>query len=145
MSEKEFQPEERDPTEAELRVMLEARELEKELLRKRTSRKFSIILVVFILTLAGVIFCIPGKLGIAESPPLAKPVAAVPLPTPLNPDPTNSDPALVKDLKPFMLQPGQEGDQKENIRFAVELLNFMDAANLKTIIPPKAEEPVKKP
>lgn len=144
MSEGEFQPENRDPSEAELRAMLEERELEKELARQQTSRKFSIILVVFLLTLATAIFCFPGKPVNVGTAPVAKPVIAVPVPTPLNPDPTNSDPALVGDLKPFTIQPGQ-ANQKEDIRFAVELLNFMDAADLKTVIPPKAEEPVKKP
>jgi hypothetical protein len=72
-------------------------------------------------------------------------VLAAPLPTPLNPDPTNSDPAMVEDLKPFTPQPGSKGGNTEDIRFAVQLLNFMDAADLKTIIPPKEAEPAKKP
>ncbi len=145
MSDREFQREKRNLSEAELRSMLEARELEKELARKQTSREFSILLLVFILTLGGLLYFFSDKLADAETPSVEKPKIAVPMPTPLNPDPTNSDPGLVKDLKPFMIQPAQGGDGTEDVRFAVELLNFMDAADLKSVIPRKAEEPAKKP
>ena len=143
MSEMEFQPESNDPSEAELRTMLEEREREKELARKETSRKFSRILVISRVTLAAVIFFYPVK-PVAVAP-IAKAKIAAPLPTPLNPDPTNSDPAMVKDLKPFTPQPGAKGGNTEDVRFAVQLLNFMDAADLKTVIPAKEAEPAKKP
>ena len=139
----EFQPESNDPSEAELRTMLEEREREKELARKETSRKFSRILVVSLVTLAAVIFFYPVK-PVAVVP-IAKAKITAPLPTPLNPDPTNSDPAMVNDLKPFTPQPGAKGGNTEDVRFAVQLLNFMDAADLKTVIPAKEAEPAKKP
>ncbi|MEO5917510.1 MAG: hypothetical protein ABIS50_24995 [Luteolibacter sp.] len=143
MSEMEFQPERHNPSEAELRIMLEEREREKDLARQQTSRRFTRIVLVFILLLAAAIYCFPNKPPVIATP-VVKPVIAAPIPTPLNPDPTNKDPALAQDLKPFTIQPGQS-NQKEDVRFAVELLNFMDAADLKTIIPPKDAEPAKKP
>ena len=143
MSEVEYQPGSNDPSEAELRTMLEEREREKELARIQTSRKFSRILVISLVTLAAVIFFYPVK-PVAVAP-IAKAKIAAPLPTPLNPDPTNSDPAMVNDLKPFTPQPGAKGGNTEDVRFAVQLLNFMDAADLKTVIPAKEAEPAKKP
>ena len=144
MSDSEFQPESREPSEAELRVMLEEREREKDLARQQTSRKFSKILVVSLMVLAGVILCFPSKPMVVAPSPLARAVMAAPVPTPVNPDPTNSDPALVQDLKPFTPQAGAKGGNTEDVRFAAQLLNFMDAADLKTIIPPKEAQAVKK-
>lgn len=145
MSEREFQLESREPSEAELRAMLEEREREKDLARKETSRKFSRILVISAVIMTGVIFFYPGKPLAVAPARIAKVVPAAPVPTPLNPDPTNSDPAMAKDLKPFTPQPGAKGGNTEDVRFAVQLLNFMDAADLKTVIPAKESEPVKKP
>lgn len=145
MSDMEFQPGSREPSEAELRIMLEEREREKDLARNQTSRKFSRILVGFVVALAGAVFFFPSKPVSVAPAARAKAVPATPLPTPLNPDPTNSDPAMVKDLKPFTPQAGAKGGNTEDVRFAVQLLNFMDAADLKTVIPSKEAEPAKKP
>lgn len=145
MSEMEFQPGSSDPSEADLRIMLEERERELEFERKQTSRKFSRILIGLVVALAAAIFFFPAKPVTVAPAPIAKAVIAAPLPTPLNPDPTNSDPGMIKDLKPFTPQAGAKGGNTEDVRFAVQLLNFMDAADLKTVIPQKEAEPAKKP
>jgi hypothetical protein len=145
MSDGEFQLDSREPSEAELRTMLEEREREKDLARNETSRKFSRILIISAVVLTGAIFFYPAKPLAVAPARIAKAVIAAPMPTPLNPDPTNSDPAMVEDLKPFTPRPGAKGGDTEDVRFAVQLLNFMDAADLKTVIPAKESEPVKEP
>lgn len=139
-----------DPTEAELVEFLDAKEREKDLLQKQTSRKFTLILVVFISALSATIYFFPSKIQNEGTAPVDKPVAAPPkpLPAPLqalyNPDPENKDPALAQDLKPFTPQPGAM-NQTEDIRFAMELMNFMDAPSLKNTLPIKDQAPAKKP
>ncbi len=69
MSESEFQPENREPSEAELRAMLEEREREKDLERAQTSRKFSYILLGGVVALAATIFFFPNKpMPVANAP-----------------------------------------------------------------------------
>ena len=145
MSEAEFQPISNEPSETELRIMLEEREREIELARQQTSRKFSLILVGFAVMLVGAIFLFPSTPVKVAPIPIVKALTAAPIPTPLNPDPNNTDPGLAKDLKPFMVQRGAQNGTKEDIRFAMQLLNFMDAPSLKSSIPVEEEEPVKKP
>lgn len=139
-----------DPTDAELLDFLEQKEREKDVLRKQTSRKFSIVLAVFVITLSAIIYFFPSKIQNQGPAPAKKAVveAPKPLPTPLkalyNPDPENKDPALAKDLKPFTPQDGAM-NQTEDIRFAMQLMNFMDAPTMKTTLPIKDQEPEKKP
>lgn len=145
MSEIEFQPIISEPSEPELRIMLEEREREIELARQQTSRRFSLILFGFAAVLAVAIYLFPATPVKVTPVPVLKALTAIPVPTPLNPDPNNTDPGLAKDLKPFMVQRGAQNGTKEDIRFAMQLLNFMDAPSLKSTIPVEEEEPVKKP
>ncbi len=136
--------ESREPSETELRSMLEARELEKDLARDQTRRTFNVILLVFVILLSGVVWLLPKKQFNAVAPPIKKPAPVVQAPIQPNSFLEKTDPGLAHDLAPFTPQPGQ-GNQTEDIRFAMQLLNFMDAANLKQTIPLKAEAPAAKP
>ncbi len=136
--------ESREPSDAELRSMLDARELEKDLARDRTRRTFNVILLVSITALSGVIWLFPKKPLYVVSLPAKKPAPLVQAPRPPSSSLENSDPGLAHDLAPFTPQPG-ESNQSEDIRFAMQLLNFMDAPSLKQTIPLKEAAPAKKP
>ncbi len=134
--------------ESELRSMLEAREREKDDQRQQTSKRFTIILIASAVVIAGAVMLFPSKSQEAVAPLVVKPLvpAASALPNPLNPDPNNTDPGLAHDLKPFSIDKDHLGGQSEDIRFAMQLMNFMDAPQLKKMLPIKEEsEPPKKP
>lgn len=139
--------ENREPSEAELRSMLEARDREKDLERSRTSRKFTRILLGSLAVLVAAIWLFPGKQADVGAPPVVKasPALALPAPNSLNPELAKTDPGLAHDLAPFTIQPGQGGGQTEDIRFAMQLLNFMDAPSLRKTLPLQQVAPVKKP
>lgn len=111
----------RDPSEAQLRVMLEARQHELEAHRQRTSRTFSMILLVVISGTAGAIWLFPtepGKISSSAS-------AAMPLATAAK-TAGQADP----ELKAFT--DTSHGDSTEDVRFAMQLLNFVNPAATKT-------------
>jgi hypothetical protein len=149
MSDEHVQANPHEAFEAELRSMLEAREREKDSERQQTSRRFTIILCAFVLAIAGAVMLFQSTSQEAAAPPVvAKPMvaASATLPNPLNPDPNNSDPGLAHDLKPFSINKDRLGGQSEDIRFAMQLMNFMDAPQLKKMLPIKEEnEPAQKP
>ena len=122
----------RDLSEAELRDMLEAREMELELERQRTSRKFSIILCMFALTLLASFLVFHFA---TRTRPEDVPVAAIPLAKP-----TRLAPEISDELKKFTNSSG-DGDLKEDIRFAGQLLNFLNTSESKPAPAPQADRP----
>jgi hypothetical protein len=141
----DLSPEHAEPSEDELRQMLEARELEKELARKQLSRKFTWILVVAAFVLIGVILCFPSSrkmVGAATQvdPRVEELKAAI-----LN----QQNPGASKipdELKPFSPKPEQNSDH-ENVRFGMELLNFLQPGARPPAPPPApgTGEPRKQP
>lgn len=127
MDEAAVQPGHLEPPEDELRVMLEARELELELERKRKSRTLTKFLLVSAAVTIGAILCFPATRK-ATGPPA----------------PDSSEVAIVKaaiatqkaipeELKPFNIKPEeQQAGHRDDIRFAGELLDF---------VRPKAPQP----
>ena len=103
-----------EPSEAELREMLEAREREKEHHRKQLSRRFSIILLLMVVLSAAAIYLMPDREVKPNAP--AKPATAALPPTIGGPVPD--------ELKPFSIKP-EKNAEKDNIRFASELLRFL--------------------
>lgn len=95
--------------------MLEARELELETERVRTSRKLTKILCVTVVVVAGTILCFPGArktMGISpKAKVLAEESAALKTPDP--------------ELKPFMIKP-EKHPGAANVRFGVELFQFLN-------------------
>lgn len=113
MTSMESDPHITEPTETELREMLEAREREKELHRKQLSRRFSVILLLIVLSGAAAIYFMPDR----ETKAAPAKQAATALP------PTIAGP-VPDELKPFSIKP-EKNAEKDNIRFASELLRFM--------------------
>ncbi len=145
MSEGEFQSESSEPSEAELRMMLDEREREKDVARQQTSRRFTRILVGSVVVLAGAVFFFPVKPVAVGPAPIAKAVIATASPTPLKPDSANSDPAMDHDLKPFTPQPGAGGGNKEDILFAAQLMNYLRPGDSHAPTPPTKVPTTKKP
>ncbi len=133
MSFPESYPETKDPTEGELREMLDARELEKDLRRKKQGRKLTTFLIVFAIVLAGSILCFPGRRNVVHSVVTENPETAAAIKAVLNAQKNPSASGVSDELKPFSVKPG-ESDHTADIRFAVELLQFMQ---------PPAHEPEK--
>ena len=138
-------PEHAEPSEEELRQMLEAREIEMESARKQLSRKFTRILLGAAIILIGVILCFPGSRkasgGAARVDPRVDELKAAIL------NPQNPGASEVPDeLKPFSPRPGQNSDH-ENVRFGMELLNFLQPGAHPPATPPPsgASEPRKQP
>ena len=117
------QPPDAEPSEEELRQMLDARELEREAQRKQLSRQFTRILVVAAVVLIGVILCFPSSRkmngGTTQLDPRVAELKAAIL-NPQNPSAAN----VPDELKPFSPKPEQNSDH-ENVRFGMELLNFL--------------------
>ncbi|MES2924100.1 MAG: hypothetical protein V4819_21290 [Verrucomicrobiota bacterium] len=119
----DLQPEHAEPSEEELRRMLEAREQEKESQRNQLSRKLTKILLVAAVVLIGVILCFPSRRKVSGGathvdPRVAELKAAI-----LNQqNPGSSN--IPDELKPFSVKPEQNSDH-ENVRFGMELLNFL--------------------
>ena len=140
MSYPQLHPEHAEPSEEELRQMLDARDREKESQRQQLSRRFTRILLVAAVVLIGAILCFPSSrkmIGTAthEDPRVAELKAAI-----IN----QQNPAASKipdELKPFSIRPEQNSD-RENIRFGMELLNFMQPH---TPPPSGASEPKRQP
>lgn len=132
MPDRELQPTNHEPSETELRAMLEARELELEHNRKRTSRKFSLVLAGLAVVIGAIIYLIPNKAPL-HPPQIVK--KAVPA--------TTGD-GIASDLKPFTTLP-TDSDQKENIRFGMQLLNFMNSPTPKPAPPAKPNDSRKNP
>lgn len=124
-------------SEDELREMLEARELEKELERQRKSRLFTKILLSAAVVLIGAILCFPNnrkvlaKVSAPEDP--AATASRMALLNGKNPDGSE----ISEDLKPFSIKPG-ESNHRADIRFATELLQFIQP-------PPREPEKIVKP
>lgn len=135
------------PSEKELRKMLEARELEKELERKRLSRNFSWILLMIAAVLSGVFFSFPSNRKMitnmirdhddvtTESAPLSR----------KNAEPSNSAAEIPVGIKSFVTHPSDDS-LKADIRFTMELFNFMQAPATKTFrnvesIPSESSKP----
>lgn len=107
----------REPSENELRRLLESREAEKEAERRRTSRKLTKILALGFAVVAGAVLCFPGARKSAGLSPKVKSLVADGTPPPAK------DP----DLKPFMPAP-EKDPGAANVRFGVELLQFLNSA-----------------
>lgn len=146
MQNKEPQPENLDPSDEELREMLDARELEKELARKQLSRNLSKILCIPAAVLIGVILCFPGSRKMIGSvshdnpdPAAAKAVLAA--------RQTPAASGIPEDLKPFSIKPGNDDNHNGDIHFAMELLQFMQtpAPQSKPSVSPGASEARKTP
>lgn len=112
-----------DPTEAELRKMLDARELEKESARKKLGRKVTKILLVSIAVLVGVILCFPGR-SMIHSVPIDNPEVAAAVKAAMNAQKNSPASGIPEEIKPFSVKSG-ESDHTADIRFAVELLKFI--------------------
>lgn len=129
-----------EPSERELREMLESREREKDSEWKRKSRKLSVILVGVCLCLAATIALIPDTRRLlggtpSENPDLAAAKAALKSQThSVVPSPGTKDELDAFKPKPF------EGPQTDDIRFAAQLLNF-----LRTPEPSASERPASPP
>ncbi len=123
--------ENRQPTEAQLRRMLDARELEKEMARKQTSRNITKVLLLSAAVVIGAVFCFPSSRKIVtdaahggtdpaaqaailsqQRAELAKAAA--------------SAAEVPEEMKPFVAKPSEDG-LKSDIRFTMELMNFMQA------------------
>jgi len=132
MSASERRQENRELSEAELRIMLEAREQELERERQRMSRKFTHILIVVSLAAIGtfLLFSLVNRTSTHDGP-----LAATPLPVPATPDPE-----IPEDLKKFIAKPG-DSDLKEDVRFAAQLLNFLNTSDSKPASQPQVESP----
>lgn len=105
----------REPSEDELRRMLETREQELETERLRMSRKLTKIVGVAVVLVAGAVVCSPGVRKTAGISP--KSDAHVAESAALkSPDP---------ELKPFMMQPEKDADAA-NVRFGSELFQFLN-------------------
>lgn len=115
MQSQPIQQECREPSEGELRRMLEARELELETERMRMSRKLTKIVCVTIALVTGAILCFPGARKNVGISPKAKIVSAESAEL-KSPDP---------DLKPFMIKPEKDSDAA-NVRFGTELFKFLN-------------------
>jgi len=114
-------PEHAEPSEEELRQMLDARELEKESQRNQLSRKFTKILAVAAVGLIGVILCFPSSrkvIGRAThvDPRVEELKAAI-----LNQQNPSAS-KVPEELKPFSPKPEPNSDH-ENV--GMELLNFL--------------------
>ena len=135
MPDPDLPPEYAEPSEEELRQLLDAREREKEAARKQLSRKFTKILLLATVVLIGVILGFPNHRKMIDAathdnPQMAELKAAI-----LSRQ--NPEAAKIPDeLKPFTVRPEQNSDH-ENIRFGMELLNFLQ--------PPAAGPPKKQP
>ncbi len=141
----ELQPEHAEPSEEELRQMLDARELEKESQRRQLSRSFTKSLVVAAVALIGVILCFPSSRKMIGATPHEDPRVAELKAAIIN----QQNPAASKipdELKPFSVKPGQNSDH-ENVRFGMELLNFLQPPARPPGAPPSsgASEPKKQP
>lgn len=101
------------PSEDELRDMLEAREREKDLQRKQLSRRASVILLLIVLSGAAAVYFMPDRE--TKVVPVKQAAAALP--------PTMAGP-VPDELKPFSIKP-EKNAEKDNIRFASELLRFL--------------------
>ncbi len=121
---KEYPTKPAELSDDELREMLDARELEKELERKRTSRLFTKILLVFAVVLIGAVLCFPNnrkvlaKIATPEDPAAIATRAA--LLNGKNPDGSE----IPAELKPFSIKPG-DSNHRADMRFATELLQFI--------------------
>lgn len=145
MQNHEPQPENLDPSEDELREMLDAREFEKELERKQLSRKLSKILRLSAVVLIGIILCFPGSrkmIGsvIRDNPDLTAAKAALPVRQ------TPAASAILEDLKSFNMKPGNDS-LKGDVHFAMELLQFAQppAPQTQPPVSPRAGEARKTP
>lgn len=125
--------------------MLDARELEIESARKQVSRKFTKILLVGAVILIGAILCFPSSRkvigGAAHVDPRVDELKAAIL------NPQNPGGSQVPDeLKPFSPKHEQNSDH-ENVRFGMELLNFLQPGAHPPATPPPAgaSEPKKQP
>ena len=138
----DLSPEHAVPSEEELRQMLDARELEKESQRKQLSRKFTKILLVGAVILSGVILCFPSSRkvigGAAHVDPRVEELKAAIL-NQQNPSAAN----VPDELKPFSPKPEQNSDH-ENVRFGMELLNFLQPPARPPATPPPADASVPK-
>lgn len=140
MSDPQLQPEHAEPSEEELRQMLDARERDKESQRQHLSRQFTRILLVAGVILIGAILCFPSSRKMIGTPTHEDPRVAELKAAILN----RQNPAASKipdELKPFSVRPEQNSDH-ENVRFGMELLNFLQPHT-----PPSsgASEPGKQP
>lgn len=103
----------RDPSETQLRVMLEARQHELEAHRQRTSRTFSMLLL-------GAVFLIAGAIWLTPVAPAVSDYAA-------------ARPAAV------VISGAAANDSAEDVRFALQLLNFANpTASAKPLTTPEA-------
>ena len=119
-----FRPYSREPTEAKLREMLDARELEKELARKRMGRIGTVILLTAVAVLGALIFCIPDRRIIAgglKDKPAATAAAVKAVSDARKNSPESKIP---EELKPFSAKPG-ESNHHADIHFATELFQFV--------------------
>ena len=130
--------------EKELRRLLEGKEAEMERQRRRASRIFSLVLLVGFVLMAAAIFLYPDKpkpaaKGAKQSATTAASPVIAGLPKGQVPQvfaPVAEDKEMDKDLKPFAVKPGQQQGNKEDLRFAMDLLNFSHSAD-------KVPEPAK--
>lgn len=118
-------PRRAEPSEDELREMLESREQEKEQQRRKLSKKGTGVIVVFLLILGGVVMCFIGE-------PERPHTATAPADTSLEAAKAaiinqiarkNSD--VPEELKPFTIKPESSSSHTEDVRFASELLQFL--------------------
>ena len=130
--------------EMELRALLEDRENQKELDRKKTSRTFTKILLATVILLAGAILCFPDNRKVLRK--VTAPAAPVDIESaPVMPQvfaPPAEDAQIAKELKPFAVKEGKNS-QKDDIRFASELLQFLQpqSAPPSQAGPPRVEKP----
>ena len=101
-----------------MRVMLEARQHELEAHRQRTSRTFSIVLLVIISGTAGAIWLFPTDTGKISG------FAAVPLAT-------ATKTAVQADPELNAFTDTSHADSTEDVQFAMQLLNFVNPATPK--------------
>lgn len=104
--------------------MLDARELEKELARKKMARMGTIILLIALAVLGGMIFHIPGRRMIANVAGDKPTTTAAAVEAVLDAQQKSPEPKIPEELKPFSAKPG-ESNHNADIHFAVELFQFV--------------------
>ena len=119
-----FQRQTREPSEAKLREMLDARELEKEQARKKTGRIGTIILLISVAVMGGLIFYMPGRSMIASVAKDHPEATAAAVKAVLDAQKKSPESKIPEELKPFSAKPG-ESNHHADIHFAAELFQFV--------------------
>ncbi|MES2475522.1 MAG: hypothetical protein V4640_07060 [Verrucomicrobiota bacterium] len=123
----------RDPSEAQLRVMLEARQHELEAQRQRTSCTFSWILIGVVCLVGGAIWLFPAAPVVTDHPAAAVSLAR--------------NVRQAANLKSTAASAAST-DSTEDVRFAMQLLNFVNptappAANAESAAKTLSESAIK--